>query len=164
MSELRFVIDTNVAISAVLMPRSIARRVFDLAFAQGDVLASVATIEELEDVLRRPKFERYVSEERRMQFLAAFIRDVILIKPTTTITDCRDPKDNKFLELAVDGRADYLVSGDKDLLSSTLSAAFPSATPLTLLRNWPNSRLTFLSPTQSESPAADPSPQKIFKA
>lgn len=116
MSELHFVIDTNVAVSAVLMPRSVSRRAFDLAFARGNVLASIATIEELEDVLRRPKFERYVAEERRMQFLAAFIRDVVLIEPTITIIDCRDPKDNKFLELAVYGHASYIMSGDKDLL------------------------------------------------
>lgn len=117
MSKLHFVIDTNVAVSAVLMPRSTSRRAFDLAFANGDVLASTATIEELEEVLRRSKFERYISEERRMQFLAVFIRDAVLVEPTTTISDCRDPKDNKFLELAVDGHASHLISGDKDLLA-----------------------------------------------
>ena len=112
----RFVIDTNVVVSAVLSPRSVPRQAFDLAFAQGIVFVSDSTLLEIEDVLRRPKFERYISERERLQFLAKFIREARLIEVTVAITDCRDPKDNKFLELAVSGEATSIISGDADLL------------------------------------------------
>ena len=51
-----------------------------------------------------------------MRFLAGLLREAELVSATETITICRDPKDNKFLDLAVAGKADYIVSGDMDLL------------------------------------------------
>lgn len=77
---------------------------------------STDTIDELDEVLRRPKFNRYLREEERLLFLAAFIRDVKVIDITEKLTECRDPKDNKFLELAISGNAACIVSGDSDLL------------------------------------------------
>jgi putative PIN family toxin of toxin-antitoxin system len=97
-SDPRFVLDTGVLVSALLLPHLIPRQAFDCAFARGIVLASVATIDELDYVLRRPKFDRYVLEAERLQFLAAFIRDTTLIDVTEVVTGCRDSKDNKFLE------------------------------------------------------------------
>jgi uncharacterized protein len=114
-SEL-FVLDTNVIVSSVLSPRSIPRQAFDLAFLLGTVLVSDSILVEVDDVLRRPKFERYVSEEERLQFLAKFVGDARIVEVTEVITDCRDSKDNKFLELAVSGGAKCIVSGDADLL------------------------------------------------
>ena len=116
MNEAHFVIDTNVVVSAILSPRSIPRQAFDLAFNQGIVLASDSTLNELDSVLRRPKFERYLSESDRLQFLSKFIRDIVVIEVVETIADCRDPKDNKFLELAISGGATGIISGDADLL------------------------------------------------
>ena len=116
-NSLIYVLDTSIIISALLLPRSLPRQAFDLAYASGMVIASVATIDELSDVLRRKKFDRYVREEERLLFLATYIRDVTVIDISETITDCRDPKDNKFLELAVSGRASHLLTGDTDLLS-----------------------------------------------
>lgn len=116
MSDLRTVIDTGVAISAALLPRSVPRQAFDTAVDRGQLLVSDDTIAELNDVFRRPKFNKYVAEELRLEFLAALIGQAELVKVTATISDCRDPKDNKFLELAVSGRASHLVSGDDDLL------------------------------------------------
>ena len=115
-SDPRFVLDTGVLVSAVLLPRSVPRQAVDLAFAQGIVLASADTIDELDGVLRRPKFNRYLREEERLLFLAAFIRDANVVDVTEKLTECRDPKDNKFLELAVSGNATCIVSGDGDLL------------------------------------------------
>jgi putative PIN family toxin of toxin-antitoxin system len=74
------------------------------------------TIAELDDVLHRPKFDKYVSETQRLEFLAALVREAELIDVVDVITDCRDPKDNKFLELALSGRASHVVTGDTDLL------------------------------------------------
>lgn len=115
-SSERFVLDTNVIVSSVLSPRSILRQAFDLAFLLGTVLVSDSILVEIDDVLRRPKFERYVSEEERLQFLAKFVGDAMIVEVTEVVTDCRDSKDNKFLELAVSGGAKCIVSGDTDLL------------------------------------------------
>jgi len=115
-TNLRFVFDTNAIVSATLLKKSVARQAFDAARAQGHLLVSQETLNELDDVLRRPKFNQYISEYERLQFLAALIREAIFVAVTAVITQCRDPKDNKFLELAVSGKAHYIVSGDKDLL------------------------------------------------
>lgn len=115
-SDARFVLVTGVLVSAILLPRSVPRQAVDLAFAQGIVLASADTIDELDGVLRRPKFNHYLREAERLLFLAAFVRDANVVDVTEKLTECRDPKDNKFLGLAVSGNATCIVSGDGDLL------------------------------------------------
>ncbi len=115
-NKIRAVIDTNVIISAVLLPRSVSRQVFDFVVLQGTLLASEQTLEELNEVLCRAKFDKYLPEQKRLEFFAALVRKVEIIAVLEVITDCRDVKDNKFLELAINGNASHLVSGDKDLL------------------------------------------------
>lgn len=115
-TDLRTVIDTSVVVSAVLLPRSVPRQAFDRATAAGKILLSAATLDELNDVLRRPRFDKYLHEAERLEFLAALVANAEIIHVTEVITDCRDPKDNKFLELAVSGRASHIISGDQDLL------------------------------------------------
>jgi putative PIN family toxin of toxin-antitoxin system len=117
MSNLRLVLDTSVIVSAVLLPRSVPRQAFDAAVSAGKLMVSAATVAELDDVIRRPKFDRYISEELRLEFLAALVQQAEQIDIDQTITGCRDPKDNKFLELAVCGGASQIISGDDDLLS-----------------------------------------------
>jgi len=112
----RFVLDTNTIVSALLLPTSIPRQTLDQAFDIGLVIVSEATVAELADVLQRRRFDKYVREEARLHFLATFTRDTTLIAVTETIIDCRDPKDNKFLEVAVSGEARVIVTGDRDLL------------------------------------------------
>ena len=114
----RFVLDTNTIISALLLPTSIPRQAFDRAFDRGLVMTSEATIAELADVLQRSRFDKYVHKEARLHFLATVIRDTTLIAVTEAITDCRDPKDNKFLSLALSVKADLLVTGDRKHLIS----------------------------------------------
>jgi putative PIN family toxin of toxin-antitoxin system len=114
--EPRTVFDTGVVVSAVLLPRSIPRRAFDLATVSGRLLASQSTIDELEEVLRRPKFNKYVSEQARLEFLAALVSEAEIVPITQQIAACRDATDDKFLELAISGQASHLVSGDADLL------------------------------------------------
>ena len=116
MNKLRLVLDTNVVISAALMERSIARQVFEIALTQGEILVSDETQDELTEVLMRPKFDRYIAEEQRLLFLANFLQLAVSVEIMQRITACRDPKDDKFLELAVNGNADCIVTGDKDLL------------------------------------------------
>jgi putative PIN family toxin of toxin-antitoxin system len=117
MNETRIVIDTGVAVSAVLLPRSVPRQAFDAAVARGKLLVSEATIAELDEVLRRSKFNKYISEEKRLEFLAALVQQAELVEITEVITACRDAKDDKFLELAVSGKASHIISGDDDLLT-----------------------------------------------
>ena len=109
-------LDTNLLVSAALLERSIPRQAFDLAFRSGEVLSSSQTLTELKEVLTRRKFDRYVSQETRLRFLASFLNLTKPVEMTERITACRDPKDDKFLSLAVSGGAAYLVTGDTDLL------------------------------------------------
>ncbi len=83
----------------------------------GVIIQSPATWLELEKVLARPKFDRYVTQAERQAFLLDFSQTIDLILENSFTTDqCRDSKDNKYLELAVNGKAEYLITGDQDLL------------------------------------------------
>jgi len=64
----------------------------------------------------RSKFDPYFSKEKRANTLEFIAKDAKWFTPTETIRDCRDPKDDKFLELAVASKADFLITGDSDLL------------------------------------------------
>jgi putative PIN family toxin of toxin-antitoxin system len=114
---LRCVFDTNVLVSALLFPDSKPRQSLDLALQKGTVLLSFATLAELYQVLGRKQFHRYFDEEDIRTFIAALTREARWIDVAEQIRACRDPKDDMFLELAVSGHADYLVSGDTDLLA-----------------------------------------------
>ena len=111
----RVVFDTNVIVSALLIKASVARRCLDKARETGQILLSVDVIKELQDVLGRRDFDRYIDEEDRIQFLTLLVREAELVDITERVVECRDPKDDKFLELAVNGKADIIVSGDDDL-------------------------------------------------
>ncbi|MCL4552686.1 MAG: putative toxin-antitoxin system toxin component, PIN family [Candidatus Marsarchaeota archaeon] len=128
-NDCRFVLDTGVLVSALLLPLSVPRQAVDLAFARGVVLVSEATIDELNEVLRRPRFNRYLGEEERLLFVTAFVRDAIVMDVTENLTACRDPKDDKFLELAVAGDATCIISGDRDLLVLSPFLGIPILTP-----------------------------------
>src|SRR5258708_39406929 len=112
----RLVVDTNVFASAIIFPRSAPRQVVDHALDQGVVLFSEATMSELTDVLSRPKFDPYFSRRERELFLAQIGSTVEFVPIIQLVRECRDPKDDKFLEVALNGRADVIVTGDADLL------------------------------------------------
>jgi putative PIN family toxin of toxin-antitoxin system len=114
---LRCVVDTNVLISALLLPGSGPRQALDLAFRRGKVLLSFAVLAELYEILSRKRFNRYVDEEDIRRFVAALTHEAQWVEKNTKITACRDPKDDKFLELAVSGHATHIVTGDSDLLA-----------------------------------------------
>ncbi|MGK7880065.1 MAG: putative toxin-antitoxin system toxin component, PIN family [Crocosphaera sp.] len=112
----RYIIDTNVLISAILLPDSTAYNAYIKALDTGILLASSSTLAEYSEVILRSKFDRYSSQERRQVFLNQLIQDVEKITIIEEVDACRDPKDNKFLEVAVNGMADMLITGDNDLL------------------------------------------------
>ena len=124
-----FVFDTNVVISALLLKQSVARRAFDKAIQEGQLLISRATVEELNNVLQRKGFEKYIAEEERVEFITAFVREGALVEVPHQVKECRDPKDNKFLDLALSGNAICIVSGDKDLLVLHPFRGIPILTP-----------------------------------
>lgn len=117
MSSARAVIDTNVIISAFLKRQSTPRDALACVLNAHVLLFSASTLIELHQRLLNPKFDRYVSREPRLAFLRLLPTLAEHVPVTTTVTACRDPRDNKFLELGVDGHADYIITGDADLLA-----------------------------------------------
>jgi len=118
-SSPRCVFDTNVLVSTLLFDQSKPAQAFFAALHAGEVLVSADVIVELNDVLGREKFAPYVNEEERARFLQSLLREARLVEVRDKIRACRDPNDDKFLELAVNGEADCIVSGDDDLLALT---------------------------------------------
>jgi putative PIN family toxin of toxin-antitoxin system len=113
----RVVIDTNVYVSRALRENSLAGRAVDRAWLEGTTLLSAATFAELRVVLMREKFARYIlpgSLEPYLERVRAIAEIVMIPSP---IRACRDPHDDKFLEAAVHGLADAIVTGDEDLLA-----------------------------------------------
>lgn len=117
MPNARVVIDTNVLISHLLVAGSPASLAASRALAHTQVLMSDATLSELADVLGRAKFDRYASRESRQDFFRLIARITEVVPITTTVRACRDPKDDKFLEVAISGDASLIVTGDGDLLA-----------------------------------------------
>jgi putative PIN family toxin of toxin-antitoxin system len=111
-----FVFDTNSLISANLSPDSVNRKAFDKARQIGMAVYSNATFAEFAEVLARPKFDKYISIKKRRQAVTAFKKRGYLIPVSITLKICRDPKDNKFLELAIEAGAVCIITGDTDLL------------------------------------------------
>lgn len=114
---MRFVFDTNVLVSAALLPDSKPRLALDLAHRSGKILLSFAALAELYEVLGRKRFRRYIEEEDVRSFVSALTREAEWVDADVRITACRDPRDNKFLELAVSGNASHIITGDNDLLA-----------------------------------------------
>ena len=114
---MRIVVDTNVIVSRALFPHSVAGEALKRIEKHHTWLMSDATSKELATVLLRPKFARYITTDD-VSGLLARVRQITETVPILhTITACRDPKDDMFLELALNGGAQYLISGDADLLA-----------------------------------------------
>jgi len=116
---MRAVVDTGILISALIRPQGmigdVLRALRDGRFTP---IYSTPMVVEIIDVLGRPKFqEKYNIQPDDMTALVNFLRlRGELVVPNREITACRDPKDNKFLEAALAGEADAIVTGDDDLL------------------------------------------------
>jgi len=112
----RIVVDNNALISRLLLPDSTPGRAVRKAVDEAQLLVSEATLYELADVLARRKFDRYVGVADRQRFLTLLGSVAEMVSISYPIRACRDPKDDKFLEPAVNGSAAAIVSGDRDLL------------------------------------------------
>jgi putative PIN family toxin of toxin-antitoxin system len=111
------VIDTNVLISHALLPNSTSARAAQHALRHFEVLAFDKTLSELEDVLLRSKFDRYTSRVMRSKYIEDYRKSVRFVSSVLPVIACRDPRDDKFLSLAISGHAEILITGDADLLS-----------------------------------------------
>lgn len=115
--KLRVVLDTNTLVSGLFFSRGNEALLVDAA-VEGRVklLTSLETLEEVREVLSRPKFQ-LSREEAGLAFQLVVSVSEIVLAPGRAKTRCRDPDDQKFLDCASATKADYLVTGDKDLLS-----------------------------------------------
>jgi putative PIN family toxin of toxin-antitoxin system len=112
---MRIVFDTNVFVSAALKDRSTPAAAVRIAESEHTLLKSTETERQLFDVLARPRFASLIPEAAARRFRSLIARaEIVTINERISV--CRDPTDDKFLELAVDGSADLIVSGDSDLL------------------------------------------------
>lgn len=113
------VIDTNVLISAMISPNSIIHEAISKALKYYIICHSQQTLDEFIEVAQREKFLRFFKKlSERENFINAVISSSKIIEVTHVVTECKDPKDNMFLELALSCHAEYLVTGDKkDLIA-----------------------------------------------
>jgi hypothetical protein len=110
------VFDASAVVSAALKADSVPEQAL-LRAEEVDVFALSAAVEaEIAEVFGRPRFARAIARERRDRFLNILRGAAIWFQPAEHVTDCRDPKDNKYLELALAAGAETVVSGDLDLL------------------------------------------------
>jgi uncharacterized protein len=111
------VFDTNALISAAILPNSASRKALTLATQKFQLALSQAALEELVGVIERPHLDKYFgSTNTRFSFLMLVAQLSDMCETHSIVTDCRDPDDNKILELAIDANAKIIVCGDNDLL------------------------------------------------
>jgi uncharacterized protein len=125
------VLDASIFVSAALKADSLPERALLRAVdAPNRLILSQEVEDEYREVIFRPKFDRFASVERRRRILDIVVFAAERIEPSESIRECRDPKDDKYLALAVAGRADVVVSGDvRHLLSMNPWRGIPILSP-----------------------------------
>jgi putative PIN family toxin of toxin-antitoxin system len=111
----RLILDTNVIISGVLLKGEAIRSLLIYVLNEYQLVFGQTTWDELASVFQRDAFEKMMPLGARLRVLAELASKVEVVESTSIVTDCRDPKDNKFLSLAIDANAIAIVTGDKDL-------------------------------------------------
>ncbi|MGE3624726.1 MAG: putative toxin-antitoxin system toxin component, PIN family [Bdellovibrionales bacterium] len=111
------VIDTNVYLSAFFASDGRAAQCVHFAYTQGAALHSRETYHELSEKMRERCSKDVFSDARIQRYLAFVDKRSIMLPVEPGITSCKDKTDNKFLDLAVTGKADYIISGDHHLLN-----------------------------------------------
>ena len=131
---MRLIIDTNVIISASLKKYSTPFKVMEVVFENHVLLISPEIFGEIKNTVYQSKFDKYFfPEDTRSDILNIVLLNSVVINPEIKITACRDPKDNKYLELALSGKADCIITGDKDLLVLNPFENIPIISPLDFL-------------------------------
>jgi uncharacterized protein len=131
-----WILDTNTLLSALLNEDSTPGIALKKARESGTLLVSAETASEYFNVFSRSKFEKYVSLETRLAFIENIISNALAVEPKERVDACRDPKDNKFLELAITAGASCIISGDSDLLILNPFRGIPIVSAADFLRTF----------------------------
>jgi len=112
----KYICDTNILLSSLISSSSPPAQTID--FIKDNALFSFSkeTFSEFEEVLKRPKFDKFLSKEKRLNFINEVFELSVFYEVLVKTDICRDPKDNKFLDVAVVSHAEFLITGDEDLL------------------------------------------------
>jgi len=125
---MRVVLDTNVLVSAALKQQSMPGMAALLVERRGGLLKSLAPEQQLFEVVARPRLASLIDPETQA-WLKKLMAAAELVTIAERVVACRDSTDDKFLELAVNGHADLIVSGDADLLALNPFRDIPIVTP-----------------------------------
>ena len=131
---MRVVVDTNVFVSAALKDKSLPALAVYVVGQRGVLLKSDATERQLFEVLARPYFASLISPVTH-DWLKKILAAAETVTIAERIAECRDPTDDKFLELAVNGHADLIVSGDGDLLTLNPFRGIPIIAPAAFVQS-----------------------------
>lgn len=134
------IIDTNVLVSRIIYAKrdTAIHRAVNFALQEEVLLFSRETLEELDRVLNRKKFDRYLPRSDRREFFLAVSEVAALTEINQRSTACRDAKDNKFLDVALSGSASAIITGDSDLLVLNPFENIQILTPADFLRTIQN--------------------------
>ena len=135
----RVVIDTSTLVGVILRPDSVPRRAFMAAVRTCELCVSLETLDELREVLQRPKFDRYTPLQARLEFWAlvrerARLWELDAQSEQAAENACRDMKDGKFLALAQACQAMALLTSDADMLVLHPWHGVPILTPSAFLQ------------------------------
>jgi len=113
---LKIVVDTNVLVSS-LLEIGPSKMITDLWIdGRFELITSPKLFNELLTALKKPKLANRVSQADIDNFSSLILADATIVTPAHTINICRDPKDNKVIECAIQAKANIIATGDKDLL------------------------------------------------
>lgn len=128
------ILDTNVLISALMYPWSASSRCVVSAFRYFQPVVSSETWDEFELVSSRTKFAKFYTSEERANFVLMLAQSIKLIEVSHAVEDCRNPKDNRFLNLALSSQCEIIVSGDRDLCDMSPYRGIRIITPTDFLQ------------------------------
>ncbi len=112
----KVVFDTSSLLAVCIYPDREPVKIFRQALLHCELVATPQTLTELAQVIGRPKFDTWRPHQVRRAWYQNYAANVVEYPPTEQVTDCRDPKDNKFLDAALAASADVIVCSDNDLL------------------------------------------------
>jgi uncharacterized protein len=127
------VFDTGVLISAAIRPHSVPALALERALLHCDLHGSRATLDELQRLLLRSKFDRYASLDMRQAFYDGLQEQIHVVEVMQEVIDCSDPKHNKFLALAATCRAEMIVASDPHLTQMHPWQSIPILPPAAFL-------------------------------
>jgi putative PIN family toxin of toxin-antitoxin system len=131
----KIVIDASSLVGALLRVDSIPEQALLLARSHAVICLSGPVAAELREVFNRPRFIKYASPDRVTRILDVIGAGAMFFEPTEIIADCRDRKDNKYLELALASQASIIISSDNDVLSLNPWRGIEIITPAEYVRS-----------------------------